>query len=130
MALNENAQKWVAALRSGKYKQGRLTLERMDGTFCCLGVACMVAMENGVPIERVITDNTFIRYTNANGNEEGSCLLPEVQKWLGLQERTGQHRRDGMAISLLDDNDVGEKTFSQIADIIESEPAELFEEEK
>ena len=30
---------WVAALRSGKYQQGRGALRKGD-TFCCLGVAC------------------------------------------------------------------------------------------
>lgn len=30
--------KWVAALRSGDYEQGRGYLHR--GGFCCLGVAC------------------------------------------------------------------------------------------
>ena len=31
--------KWVAALRSGKYQQGRDVLRNGD-KFCCLGVAC------------------------------------------------------------------------------------------
>lgn len=30
-------EQWVAALRSGKYKQGTGYLNR-DGKFCCLGV--------------------------------------------------------------------------------------------
>jgi hypothetical protein len=32
--------KWVAALRSGDYKQGTGVLRRNDDTFCCLGVLC------------------------------------------------------------------------------------------
>jgi len=38
-------EKWVAALRSGKYKQDteKGKLETVDGKFCCLGVACKVA---------------------------------------------------------------------------------------
>jgi len=37
-------EKWVAALRSGEFKQGRGKLCNMtDNTFCCLGVACIVA---------------------------------------------------------------------------------------
>lgn len=35
----ENMKAWVAALRSGEYKQGRSCLRSADGTFCCLGVA-------------------------------------------------------------------------------------------
>jgi hypothetical protein len=37
----ELKQKWVTALRSGEFKQGRGALEE-DGTFCCLGVLCRV----------------------------------------------------------------------------------------
>lgn len=34
--------KWLAALRSGKYKQGRNALRPTDDRFCCLGVLCDV----------------------------------------------------------------------------------------
>ena len=37
--LNDNAKKWVAALRSGKYEQAKGWLREGD-KFCCLGVAC------------------------------------------------------------------------------------------
>ena len=33
----EIKDKWIAALRSGKYKQGKYRLEN-DGGYCCLGV--------------------------------------------------------------------------------------------
>ena len=36
-----NRKKWVAALRSGKYKQGKGQLyDNLDEKYCCLGVAC------------------------------------------------------------------------------------------
>ena len=35
-------EKWVAALRSGKYKQGASRLKTEDGSYCCLGVLQMV----------------------------------------------------------------------------------------
>lgn len=37
--------KWIAALRSGDYKQGHQVLYRggEHDTYCCLGVACVVA---------------------------------------------------------------------------------------
>lgn len=37
--------KWVAALRSGEYRQGKGWLHN-NGTYCCLGVACKVV---GIP---------------------------------------------------------------------------------
>lgn len=33
-------EKWLKALRSGEYEQGRQTLLNNDGQYCCLGVAC------------------------------------------------------------------------------------------
>ena len=33
--------KWVKALRSGRYRQGRLKLYR-NGAYCCLGVLCKI----------------------------------------------------------------------------------------
>lgn len=36
-------KKWVAALRSGKYKQGQKALLK-DDKFCCLGVACAIGL--------------------------------------------------------------------------------------
>ncbi len=36
----EFKEKWIAALRSGKYKQGSLQLyNQYDNSYCCLGVA-------------------------------------------------------------------------------------------
>jgi hypothetical protein len=35
--------KWIAALESGEYEQGRNSLKTSDGRYCCLGVACVVA---------------------------------------------------------------------------------------
>ena len=35
---------WVAALRSGAYRQGRVSLYTPgDDTYCCLGVLCKIA---------------------------------------------------------------------------------------
>ena len=49
MKKNENKlpvafkKKWVKALRSGKYKQGRCRLYNPEtDSYCCLGVACRV----------------------------------------------------------------------------------------
>ena len=40
----DNIRKWVAALRSGTYQQGRLILhDFIHNRFCCLAVACETA---------------------------------------------------------------------------------------
>lgn len=50
--------KWVAALRSGEYKQGKNTLisinEDKGNTYCCLGVACAI---------KGIAESLMIRFT-------------------------------------------------------------------
>lgn len=37
----KNVEKWIKALRSGDYKQGRGHLKTKDG-YCCIGVACEI----------------------------------------------------------------------------------------
>ena len=47
-----NRDKWVAALRSGEFEQTQevLVLEDDDGkkSYCCLGVACVLAIREGI----------------------------------------------------------------------------------
>jgi hypothetical protein len=44
-------RKWVAALRSGKFKQGHNTLySSRDDAYCCLGVACKVHKPHEMPM--------------------------------------------------------------------------------
>jgi hypothetical protein len=45
MDKKEFRKKWIEALRSGKYKQGREYLKK-DGFHCCLGVACEIYNEH------------------------------------------------------------------------------------
>jgi hypothetical protein len=40
MMNRELKQKWINALRSGSYIQGRNRLRNLDNSFCCLGVLC------------------------------------------------------------------------------------------
>src|SRR3990167_9242979 len=59
------AMKWIAALRSGKYKQGKGALHQVDRSryhkYCCLGVLCEV-----VGVERTLSSGgSFVDYTGA-----------------------------------------------------------------
>ncbi len=36
--------KWIKALTSGEYKQGRGSLMPSQDTYCCLGVACKIGV--------------------------------------------------------------------------------------
>jgi hypothetical protein len=42
----ELKEKWVAALRSGEYQQGRYYLRSEDDRYCCLGVlGCLIGKD-------------------------------------------------------------------------------------
>lgn len=67
-------RKWIAALRSGKYKQGRYTLYRNNkDTFCCLGVAGHIC---GMP-KSVLSGYSFLN--NAiHSIEAGKYNIPNI----------------------------------------------------
>jgi len=117
--LNKNAQKWVKALRSGKYKQATGQLKRQDDggstTFCCLGVACELAVKAGA----------IKAYLGWNG-----ALPGEVRQWLGLSSTEGRFEKKKLkgsfVIDLTDLNDNLKYSFKQIARFIESKPEGLF----
>lgn len=96
------ARRWVAALRSGKYKQGRLMLrEDAEGTsnYCCLGVLCEIA---GCPYSPIRQD-----YTMPNGE----LRLGSVNRNFGLT-----NAQEGALMAM---NDSGGRSFKQIARWIE-----------
>ena len=121
--LNKNAKKWVAALRSGAYRQTQGELNDEKG-FCCLGVACdLYEKETGEKLRRADFDGTkscFYFGTDLDSHEQ-------VRAWLGLQEGNGGFNEviDGTC-SLVGLNDNLGFTFEQLADVIESEPKGLF----
>lgn len=129
--MNDNAKKLIAALRSGEFDQIKRKLHTKYG-YCCLGVACELAVREGV-IPPGVPDEANIYYY-----EENSSSLPwSVQRWLGFSTGTGafwDSSYDGGypipqlgAESLAALNDAG-WTFEKIADLIESEPKGLFRE--
>ena len=121
---SEIAKLWVDALRSGEYNQGLGVLAReieFDGeihkSYCCLGVLCIVAKNQGIPLElgRVFdsTITSFDGYT--------SSLPPSVEDWAGMHTPNGDLLK---GYSLAYKNDDG-NTFEEIANVIESHVEEL-----
>lgn len=132
--MNENAKLWVDELRSGNFEQARRRLrdhidEDREG-YCCLGVAC-VLYERETGLGHWDGDGTFVvADLDANHAE----LPNAVREWLGLTNVAGWYgqgasipadrphdSKDCLAIK----NDAG-APFTEIADIIESEPLGLF----
>ena len=65
----EIAERWVSALRSGEYKQGKLYLKSENG-YCCLGVLCDIL---GVEWkEEIWRDSGFKKELNTWGAEDSA----------------------------------------------------------
>ena len=107
--LGPNQRKWIKALRSGRYKQGRKRL-RTGNKYCCLGVACKV-------------------FSHPFGSDE-SFAPPDIVFRLALISP---------AASLVGDIDIKGKTclagandngatFAEIADFCEAHPEAVFTE--
>lgn len=96
-------KKWIAALRSGDYKQGKHYLENnftANGSrFCCLGVLCKVL---GLRTMRDTTDGEPVLESS-----------PEPEQLKGIVPM-GECRQLAMM------NDLESKSFNQIADNIEA----------
>lgn len=77
MVNKERIELWAKALESGEYRQGSQSL--LDGNkYCCLGVACDLAMKNGVEL------NVMVSYTGRVFFDGSPSYLPTaVQNWFG-----------------------------------------------
>lgn len=115
----ENMRLWVDALRSGEYEQGYGALLN-DGKYCCLGVACEVAILNGVELAKEPVDSEYRPGRYAFGKETSLFLPGKVQEWLGIDsQEPGVFNTVGIAESVIHLNDSQKKDFSYIADALE-----------
>lgn len=81
----EVKQKWIDALRSGKYDQGSEKLRSVQG-HCCLGVLCdLYSKEQGAEWEFRGYDETDHKPQDYWYFEDQSEFLPDsVRDWAGL----------------------------------------------
>lgn len=134
----EVAKKWVKALRSGKYKQGKGYLKKFNSKnkprHCCLGVLCELYNDTMKKNhKKTLETRSITKYDSLDGDQEVftfdgfDTLLPiEVRRWAGIKNDMGTFtytEKDTYGTfkiteSLADLNDTGKK-FSTIADIIE-----------
>lgn len=117
--------RWIEALRSGNYEQGRYNLRRRD-EFCCLGVLCDIVKDdvnyNWLPAQ----DDFGTIYKFAESDE----ILPElVAIHAGLKDCSPKVQvtvkcGNEEAIEsqpLADLNDSWEYSFERLADLIEEQ---------
>jgi hypothetical protein len=101
--------KWVEALRSGKYTQGRGALRRNDNTYCCLGVLADIIDHDGWSSSAY--DHGVYSWVY-EGCEDTACLSNNLERSLNISAESG---------TLMDMNDRTKNrvSFSEIADYIE-----------
>ena len=104
-------QRWIEALKSGKYQQGHEALCR-NNTFCCLGVLT----------DLYIKEHSLQWHKDVGGcwslDGEGGVLPSSVQAWAGLNDANPMIL-DNDATS---HNDGTNASFEEIAGYIEQDP--------
>lgn len=114
--VRRNVRTWIRNLRSNRFLQGRNALVhvRSDNTLehCCLGVACENA---GIVSTNFLAGETPL-YAGSN-----SFLPVEVMEWLGVTQSNPYVVIDDEYYRLASLNDTASLSFSQIADVIESQ---------
>lgn len=121
----EWADKWVEALRSGRYKQSMRELRNVRG-YCCLGVLCEIS---GLGEWR---ENNVNNYLHAFDFLNATTILPEqVQELVEMKNPNGEimdsantNTRYDENVCLATMNDRG-SSFEDIAKVIEERWAEL-----
>lgn len=102
----EFAEKWVAALRSGEYKQGTRNLLQIDDNgvncYCCIGVTGCIF---NIPINKI--KGYSMMYVKD--------VIPELPKAFEWSQINGNN----MIRELTYMNDIDHKTFPEIANWIE-----------
>lgn len=101
-------EKWVAALRSGNYKQAQYSLKDAKG-FCCLGVLC--DLYDNTKWEEVDSTRGYSNYKLGDGTIESTWLPDKLAKALEIDSTS--------VAELVTMNDRDNKSFAEIADHIE-----------
>ena len=136
--IQEHRNQWTAALRSGKYRQARGNLKTVwaatsaveeQAYMCVMGVACEISgLITWIPNPARETQNHTFYEAQAPTGEYSGIMLPEiVREWLGLAEPNGVFvDTKGTTKVLAALNDDG-ADFPYLADLIESNPVDLWE---
>lgn len=123
----EIKQLWVEALRSGEYIQGKKFLNVIghgENNFCCLGVLCDIYQKQEDTVKLVTgVSNLYgvekVVYFETSPNRTIDSVLPEaVWEWAGLKDCSPI---DSEQRFLWEYNDILDKSFTEIADIIEKD---------
>lgn len=124
----ERLKLWTQALKSGQYNQttSRLgVIQDGEASYCCLGIACEVAIANGLDIDRNVNLFGVEGVDEGDGSivydNEPSVLPKAVQDWFGFRETNPMIHlpEDERNMSLAECNDALNMSFEQIAKVVE-----------
>jgi hypothetical protein len=122
---------WVAALRSGQYRQGRSQLTNEANEDCCLGVLCKLAVQAGADV--VVRKEEGEPGVPAATLYDGEmAFLPDaVAGWAGMYTSNPVviYEDNVRPLATLNDGMTADngstvlepQTFAQIADLIEAD---------
>ena len=97
-------EEWIAALRSGEYKQGKNQLNnRHSDTYCCMGVACVVAGHKKTLMNNADSFIDLGKYKNVPSIIKGDPRNSVVNSLVSMNDGVYQQQ----------------KSFNQIADWIQ-----------
>ncbi len=102
-------KKWLAALRSGKYRQAKKSLRNGRG-YCCLGVLSDLYIKE---------QKTRWGTKKATVCGDDGLISEEIMQWAGLNCSNPIVKDVGLADTLANCNDLRSMGFIQIADVIE-----------
>jgi hypothetical protein len=125
MSMNSTIKaQWVAALRSGEYRQGSSYLRKGD-CFCPLGVLCDLAVKAGVVKWETFNTGEMQVKDLYHCNNSTSTAPLDVRVWAGLGSShptvTVGRLRANKTVTLFDANDRLLLEFPEIADLIETQ---------
>ena len=106
--------KWVAALRSGDYEQGREGLRDYKNRYCCLGVLCDI----------VIAENPHLKWNKEDDSQEYDVNKSTDYPPMDIYKITGKLEIEPEDLATL--NDSLRCTFEQITNIIEAGKLPIF----
>lgn len=124
------AEKWINALRSKEYKQGKDYLcqaymkkgKATQFTHCCLGVLCdMYNKEHTGKDKLKVNELTGPNWNAVLFNDKAETLPRKVMKWAGIKSDIGELKEGWTKKnydSLAEMNDCGE-SFKTISNVVE-----------
>jgi len=127
MAIKERVALWADALDSGEFERGQGALEiiKKDGTksHCCMGVACRIAMKNGLELhtETRFANSVEMTWFSAGStfNAGSSTFLPQaVRDWYDFDtiDPVVGYDRYQISVSAANANDDRDWDFHKIAE--------------